>query len=155
VIVIDGGSSDYGLTIVEDFTNIDSRIRLIAQEDKGVSEARNQGIRESKSELISFLDADDEWMPNYLETILRLREKYPDAGLYATSLKTEVTENVLMDMDEELRDLVPNEGLLLNYFKAVLKKDVSKIDLFSTSSVTVPKKVFSEIGGFQAGFWWG
>jgi Glycosyltransferases involved in cell wall biogenesis len=153
--VIDGGSSDYGLTIVEDFTNIDSRIRLIAQEDKGVSEARNQGIRESKSELISFLDADDEWMPNYLETILRLREKYPDAGLYATSLKTEVTENVLMDMDEELRDLVPNEGLLLNYFKAVLKKDVSKIDLFSTSSVTVPKKVFSEIGGFQAGFWWG
>lgn len=155
MIVIDGGSSDYGLTIVEDFTNIDSRIRLIAQEDKGVSEARNQGIRESKSELISFLDADDEWMPNYLETILRLREKYPDAGLYATSLKTEVTENVLMDMDEELRDLVPNEGLLLNYFKAVLKKDVSKIDLFSTSSVTVPKKVFSEIGGFQAGFWWG
>ncbi len=93
-------------------------------------------------------------MPNYLETILRLREKYPCAGLYATSLKTEFIDNVLMDKDEELRKLIPDEGLILNYFKVNLK-DVSHKDIFYTSSVTVPKKIFSEIGGFQTDFWWG
>lgn len=99
-------------------------------------------------------DSDNEWMPYYLETILRLREKYPEADLYATSLKTEFIDNVLMDKEEELRKLIPDEGLILNYFKVNLK-DISHKDIFYTSSVTVPKKIFSEIGGFQTGFWWG
>lgn len=132
----------------------DPRILLINQRNEGVSVARNRGINEAESELISFLDSDDEWMPYYLETILRLREKYPEAGLYATSLKTEFIDNVLMDKEEELRKLIPDEGLILNYFKVNLK-DISHKDIFYTSSVTVPKRIFSEIGGFQTGFWWG
>lgn len=153
VIVVNDGSTDKSLQAVKSLS--DSRIRVVSQENAGVSVARNRGINEAKSELISFLDADDEWMPDYLETILRLREKYPGAGMYVTSLKTEFIDNVLMDKDEELRKLVPDEGLLSNYFKLCIKKDASECELFSTSSVTVPKKVFSEIGGFQTGFWWG
>lgn len=152
IVVVNDGSTDKSADIVKNFS--DTRIRLINQKNAGVSVARNRGINEAKSELIAFLDADDEWMPNYLETILRLREKYPCAGLYATSLKTEFIDNVLMDKDEELRKLIPDEGLILNYFKVNLK-DVSHKDIFYTSSVTVPKKIFSEIGGFQTDFWWG
>ena len=59
-----------------------------------------------------------------------------------------------MDKDKELRKLIPDEGLILNYFKVNLKY-VSHKDIFYTSSVTVPKKIFSEIGGFKTGFWWG
>lgn len=59
-----------------------------------------------------------------------------------------------MDKDEELRKLIPDEGLILNFFKVNLK-DISHIDIFYTSSVTVPKKIFLELGGFQTGFWWG
>lgn len=150
--MVNDGSTDKSADIVKSFS--DARIRLINQKNRGVSVARNRGIDEAKAELIAFLDADDEWMPNYLETILRLREKYPDAGLYATSLKTEFIDNVLMDKDKKLRKLIPDEGLILNYFKVNLK-DVSHKDIFYTSSVTVPKKIFSEIGGFQTGFWWG
>ena len=150
--MVNDGSTDKSADIVKSFS--DTRIRLINQKNRGVSVARNRGIDEAKAELIAFLDADDEWMPNYLETILRLREKYQDAGLYATSLKTEFIDNVLMDKDKKLRKLIPDEGLILNYFKVNLK-DVSHKDIFYTSSVTVPKKIFSEIGGFQTGFWWG
>ncbi|MDD4305789.1 MAG: glycosyltransferase family A protein [Methanosarcina sp.] len=152
IVVVNDGSTDKSADIVKSFS--DARIRLINQKNRGVSVARNRGIDEAKAELIAFLDADDEWMPNYLETILRLREKYPDAGLYATSLKTEFIDNVLIDKDKKLRKLIPDEGLILNYFKVNLK-DVSHKDIFYTSSVTVPKKIFSEIGGFQTGFWWG
>ena len=150
--MINDGSTDRSADIVKNFS--DTRILLINQKNAGVSAARNRGIDEAKSELIAFLDSDDEWMPDYLETILRLREKYPDAGLYATSLKTEFIDNVLIDKDEELRKLIPDEGLILNYFKVNLK-DISHKDIFYTSSVTVPKKIFSELGGFQTGFWWG
>jgi len=127
---------------------------LIYQENAGVSAARNRGIDEAKADMISFLDADDEWLPDYLETVLRLRNKYPDAGLYATSLKTEFTEDVLADKDTELRKLIPDEGLISNYFK-VNMKDISQKDIFYTSSVTVPRKIFKETGGFATGFWWG
>lgn len=151
VIVIDGGSSDNGPVIVENFASADPRIKLVQQVGTGVSDARNQGINESKSGLIAFLDADDEWMPNYLETILRLRQNYPCAGLYATSIKNEFTDNVLMELNEGLRKLVPNEGLILNYF-AIYKHGHG---LFGTSSVTVPVEIFSVIGGFQTDFWWG
>lgn len=150
--MVNDGSTDKSTNVVKSFS--DARIRLINQKNAGVSVARNRGINEAKSELIAFLDADDEWMPVYLETILRLREKYPCAGLYATSLKTEFIDNVLMDKDEELRKLIPDEGLILNFFKVNLK-DISHKDIFYTSSVTVPKKIFLEIGGFQTGFWWG
>lgn len=149
IIVIDDGSTDKGAQVVKNFC--DPRIRLISQENAGVSVARNIGINESKSELIAFLDADDEWMPNYLETILRLREKYPYAGLYATPMKNEFIESMLVNLEEESRNLVPKEGLLLNYFK-IYKKGHA---LFGTSSVTIPKQILSEVGGFQAGFWWG
>ena len=152
IIVVNDGSTDKSADVVKTFS--DARIRLINQKNAGVSVARNRGIDEAKSELIAFLDADDEWMPGYLKTILRLREKYPCAGLYATSLKTEFIDNVLTDKDEELRKLIPDEGLILNFFKVNLK-DISHKDIFYTSSVTVPKKIFLELGGFQTGFWWG
>jgi glycosyltransferase involved in cell wall biosynthesis len=153
IIVVDDGSTDNSLDKVKSFS--DPRIRLIVQENSGVSTARNRGIDEAKSGLIAFLDADDEWMPDYLETILRLRENYPGAGMYVTSLRTEFIDNVLMDKAEELRKLIPDEGLIRNYFRVCLKKNASERELFSTSSVTVPKKIFLEIGGFQTGFWWG
>jgi len=149
VIVVNDGSTDKSAQVVKSFC--DSRVKLIHQENAGVSVARNRGINESKSELIAFLDADDEWMPNYLETILRLRENYPHAGLYATSMKNEYIDNMLVKLEEESRNLVPKEGLLLNYFK-IYKNGHS---LFGASSVTIPRKIFLETGGFQAGFWWG
>ena len=116
IIVVDGGSNDNGPAIVENFASVGPRIRLVQQKGTGVSEARNQGIHESKSELIAFLDADDEWRPNYLETILKLREKYPCAGLYATSIRNEPIDNMLTVLDEELRMLVPEEGLDVRLF---------------------------------------
>lgn len=67
VIIINDGSTDGSEGIVQKIE--DQRLRLISQENLGVSAARNEGIKESKFEWISFLDGDDEWMPNYLENV--------------------------------------------------------------------------------------
>jgi glycosyltransferase involved in cell wall biosynthesis len=80
IIIIDDGSTDGGLDFIKNTFN-DRRIRCFSQKNKGVSSARNVGVSRSKYEYISFLDADDEWLPEYLETISFAIEKQPEAGM--------------------------------------------------------------------------
>lgn len=71
IIVIDDGSQDSTVKIVKSFVNKNSnRIKLICQKNKGVSCARNMGIRHAYADYITFMDADDYVDQNYLETLI-------------------------------------------------------------------------------------
>jgi glycosyltransferase involved in cell wall biosynthesis len=83
LIVVDDGSTDGGAKVVEALD--DPRIRLVGQPNAGVSAARNRGVAEAHTDLVAFLDADDEWYPDYLETVVSLRSKYPDCAAWGTS----------------------------------------------------------------------
>lgn len=143
ILVIGGNSTDNGEEIVASFD--DSRIKLIKEEKVGVSAARNQGVTIAQSNLISFLDADDEWDPKYLETILKLQSLYPDAGLYSTawyniSHNGECTVSKCYNIPENWVGIVPS------VFRC------AAIDGFFpgyTSSISIPKNIIIEIGGFN------
>ena len=81
IVVVDDGSTDNSVQEVEKVNDI--RIRIIHQKNAGVSAARNKGIEEARYNLIAFLDADDEWKPEYLETQYNLFLKYPQCNVYA------------------------------------------------------------------------
>lgn len=68
VLVINDGSTDNTATIVKSFN--DSRIRLINQNNSGVSIARNRGISEASGEWIAFVDGDDYIENTYLQSLL-------------------------------------------------------------------------------------
>jgi len=69
VIVVDDGSTDESPEIVARYP--DPRVRLVRQRNAGPGAARNRGIAEASSGVLAFLDADDEWLPSYLEAGLR------------------------------------------------------------------------------------
>ena len=82
VLIINDGSSD---NILEWTTQItDPRVRVISQENKGLSGARNTGINNSSGEYIAFIDADDLWLPSKLEKQVKSLDNNPQAGLVYT-----------------------------------------------------------------------
>ena len=80
VVIVDDGSTDSSVSIVESIS--DSRIRLIRQKNGGPSNARNTGARNSRGEWILFLDADDELLPGALECFYYNIENIPSADMF-------------------------------------------------------------------------
>lgn len=68
-IIIDDGSTDNGARIAASYASSDSRFRVIGQQNKGISEARNTGLKIMRGEYVTFVDSDDCVAPNFLETL--------------------------------------------------------------------------------------
>lgn len=84
IIVVDDGSRDDSAAIVERYERLP--VRLIRQSNAGPGAARNRGISEASGALIAFLDADDEWLPEYLETGVRLLKENPQVALISSGM---------------------------------------------------------------------
>lgn len=69
IIIIDDGSKDGTGSLCEGLADQDERITLLHQENKGVSEARNQGIKHSNGEYVCFVDADDYISADYVKML--------------------------------------------------------------------------------------
>lgn len=72
LIIVDDGSNDYSPFIAEKFVTLSEKVKLILQDHKNLSSAKNNGIGNSSGDFITFLDSDDEYKPDHIE----LRVKY-------------------------------------------------------------------------------
>lgn len=79
LLIVDDGSPDRSIEICQQFD--DPRIKIIRQNNQGVSAARNNGIRQAQGEYIAFLDADDIWLPEKLEKHVNHLESSPQVGV--------------------------------------------------------------------------
>lgn len=144
VVVVDDGSTDGGAAVVERYA--DPRIRLIRQVNGGVSAARNKGIAEAQGEHVAFLDADDVWMPGFLEEIAALQREYPECRAQATNYIFNSNE---LKSPTILRRLPfkGERGVLTNYFEVA---SCSHPPVW-TSAVCIERALLQEIGGFPVG----
>lgn len=78
LILVDDGSTDDSPAICDSLTERDKRIRVIHQENGGVSKARNRGLDESKGEYIVFVDADDLVKKDYLHDLITARLEFSE-----------------------------------------------------------------------------
>lgn len=81
LIVVDDGSDDNTAEILKNYSK---KIRIIYQENQGVSAARNRGIVSSNGRFIALLDSDDLWLPEKLNRQISFFRNYPDAIICQT-----------------------------------------------------------------------
>lgn len=138
IVIVNDGSKDDSVKVVESIQ--DDRINLLHQKNSGVSVARNKGIKEAKADYVAFLDADDLWLPEFLQTIYELIQNYPDARLYATAYKKRKANGKESCINIQALPSKDYVGVIPNYFESIVKGD----NLVCSSATCIPKKVFIE-----------
>lgn len=144
IIIVDDGSSDNGPSIISEMNN--PSIRLIRQNNQGVSCARNRGIEEAKYDIIAFIDADDMWTETHLEDIMHLYSKYPDCGVFGTSYTIQSNGRTIYPSITKI-DFSEEDGIMRNYYEVASGKDFP----FNSSSYAVKKDIIKSIGGYPIG----
>lgn len=136
VIIVNDGSNDNSKNLVEEYIAENSKlnIKLLEQENKGVSSARNLGMENSKCELIALLDSDDVWHPLKIEKQLSLFESNQDIDFLGGPVN-----------NHQLRILFKKIDRLYK----VKIKDLCLKSFPHTPTVLFKKRIYDEIGGFD------
>lgn len=75
IILVDDGSTDESGIICDSLETIDHRIKVLHQDNCGISEARNAGLRISKGDYVAFVDSDDYLHPQYISIMKSALDK--------------------------------------------------------------------------------
>jgi hypothetical protein len=143
VVVVDDGSTDRGHEVVAGIG--DPRVKIVRQPNAGVSAARNRGIRETVGRMIAFLDADDEWGPDFLSCITQASKSFPEAGLYATGYRCLFNRGLIKEVTAS--DGRPEAPVIVpRYFR-----ETRRVAIVTSSSAAVPRGVLEVVGGFPEG----
>lgn len=94
VIVVNDGTKDKSLDIIYEFTNLYDNIILINQENQGLSQARNNGLKIAKGKFVWFVDSDDWIRSNSIKTILEVAKDDVDI---ISSLLNRVDERTMVE----------------------------------------------------------
>jgi len=126
IVVVDDGSGDRTCEIANSFGGI---VRCVRQENRGVSEARNTGVREAQGDVLAFLDSDDLWLPQKLEKQMAHLVTHPETEIVFTHMQAFLSPEVATTWNRTLHTgIVPS---------------------MCTSSMAVRASAFARIGGFD------
>lgn len=164
LVLVDDGSTDGATGIAKDYARrYPDRIRYIEHENhenRGMSASRNAGVAAGSGKYVSFLDADDIWLPTRLDHFVELGERFPEAGMiygptrfwYSWAEERGMEPPVPgqedfdghMDFDGE--ELIP-PPVALRRFLATFGGCIPGI-----CSLLIRRSAYEEIGGFEPSF---
>jgi glycosyltransferase involved in cell wall biosynthesis len=134
LIVVDDGSQDDTLEILENYGNA---IAIVHQPNRGVSAARNRGIRVAAGRLIAFLDSDDRWLPQKLSIQVKFFAENPDALIHQT-------QEIWIRNGRRV-----NPKKRHHKFSGMIFERSLALCLVSPSAVMIEKRLFDIVGVFD------
>lgn len=144
ILVVNDGSTDRGDEAARRYP--DSRIRVLDQPNRGVSAARNAGLRAASQPFIAFLDADDRWRPAFLARMRDLIASHPGAVLYGAGFVTVEGDAVKRYHGIGRSASDPRPAGVVDFF-AERRRDFP----LHTSTTVVPRDAALAVGGFAEG----
>ena len=137
IIVVDDGSTDGSGEIVERVAS--PLVRLVRQQNAGVSAARNKAISLASGRWVALLDGDDRWCEDYLLTMAQLIERYPDCGAYGSAFYVDNGGELVV------ADTPKSEGVV-DFFEESMSRYV-----LIPSAAILRRDLIVELGGFPEG----
>ncbi len=134
LIVVDDGSTDETGRILRQYGD---RITVISQLNRGVSAARNRGVRAASGNLIAFLDSDDLWLPEKLARQTAFFQDHPEVRICQTE---ELWIRNGIRVNPRIRHQKPSGDIFTRSLA---------LCLVSPSAVMLERRLFQEMGGFD------
>lgn len=141
IVILNDGSTDNSEAEILKFK--DPRIRYFSKENQGAGAARNFVIKEAKHNHIALLDADDSWLPCYLEEQAKMISDFPEESVFATAIDVE-KKGKIYSSEYSVPNLQLNEIRVVNFYEASCLNSI-----LTSSSTVLHKKVFSCIGYYD------
>lgn len=134
IIVIDDGSTDNTKELLNKY---ETKIKYIYQENKGISAARNAGIKVAKGEYIAFLDSDDLWLSEKLKVQVKALEENKEIGLVYSSMSR-------IDSSGKFWGMCPSTPAGDNCYDLLISESH-----YPTPTILVRKECFEKAGLFD------
>jgi glycosyltransferase involved in cell wall biosynthesis len=146
VVVVNDGSTDQTLKVVESFAGRELNLEIVSTDPLGLSAARNRGIRKSKANFISLLDCDDFWEKDKLLNQSIFLEEHPEARIvFSQCAINDEVQNKTYSAVNNGSVQFSRENVLIQKYRVI----------GSASSATVHRCVFEEVGYFDENLQYG
>ncbi|BBN82631.1 glycosyl transferase [Pseudoalteromonas sp. A25] len=126
ILIINDGSTDSSSEIISKYSEVDSRIRFISRENKGICYTRNQGVKNCKGKYLALLDADDICMPQRIEKQVEFLKNNPSISVVGSSV-------YVIDKDDNI----------LGVNKVKTKGEYIKASMITGSQIVNPSAMFN------------
>lgn len=138
VIIINDASTDGSLALAQKFERPGIRI-INHPKNKGLSAARNTGIKHAAGNYVAFLDADDLLDPSYLEKMNQLISRFPEAGIFGVNYVESWAGGVQIQHPFNV-----STGIIENFYESNLRQPI-----YAPSGLCVKKEVFEKAGYYD------
>ena len=157
LIIVNDGSPDNSMSIVEDLIKDKPCITVINQQNQGLSVARNTGLSHAKGEYVWFIDSDDWLLPNAIDDVLAYIDKHPEIPVFSTILERHVEKDNKIEQEyfPTKKELTGKEYLQLRYKQGASQRFIFKKAFLEKYNLSFYPGILHEDGlfGYQMLYW--
>lgn len=148
LILVDDGSTDGSLAVIESF--VDERIRVLHRSPAGPGgyAARNLGFRAARGDWIALLDADDTWFSNHLQQAIDVSARYPDVPIISAARLSQMGDKQWLD---RFARRFTSQGPQVLYLSDYLRLACNNMRAIGTNSLMVRRSALFEGDVFPEG----